>query len=50
MAEKTPEEQAVIDAAIAWYDNSGNVFNREEWALVQAIENLPSVPVTPLYG
>lgn len=46
----TPEEQAVIDAAIVWYETSGNVFNREEWALVQAVEALPDAKITPLYG
>lgn len=50
MAEKTAEEQAVIDAALAWYDASGNVFTREEWVLVQAIENMPRRYESPLYG
>lgn len=53
MAEKTPEDQAVIDAAIAyvakelkWRDEH----SREGWALVDAVKALPNTPVTPLYG
>lgn len=46
----TPEERAVVDAAIAWYEERDRVLSREEWLLVQAVEALPDAHVTPLYG
>lgn len=47
----TPEEQAVIDAAIEWYAQNYDMrHDRVEWALVQAIEALPDATITPLYG
>lgn len=47
----TPEEKAVIDAAIEWYRQTRELrLDRVEWALVQAVENLPNANITPLYG
>lgn len=49
----TPEQQAVIDAAIAYVERElawKDELSREGWALYDAVGGLPQARVTRIYG
>lgn len=53
MAEKTAEEQAVLDAAIGFVARElewREELSREGWALLDSVRALPDAKITPLYG